>query len=227
MGSVSPRIPLAALGFVPIGALCLALFGVVPLHLSARFVVLPAVAVTALLAWRSPPWGRLALLGFFAGVVATGAYDVTRLTLVWCGVWPDFIPPIGQLALADQHAHPVWGYLWRFIGNGGGMGLTFALLPWRGARWGMGYGALICVCLYATLLFAPGAQAKLFPLTWSTAAAGMIGHLDYGAVLGWLVGRWAPWSVSTVIASATGAWDNGVLPAPAPEGRHGHVDRPA
>lgn len=192
MAQPLPRILLALLGFVPIGALCIALLGLVPLHLSARYMVLPACALAVLIAWRYPRWGRVAAIGFAAGVVATVAYDVTRLALVWVGVWPDFIPPIGQLALEDPSAHPVWGYMWRFIGNGGGMAMTFALLPWRGARAGMAYGALICLCLYATLLIGPGVQEKLFPLTWATAAAAMIGHLDYGAVLGWLLAKWLP-----------------------------------
>ena len=192
-----PRLLLAALGFAPIGALCMALFGVMPLHHSARFVVLPAVALALVIAWRHPRWGRVALVGFVAGLLATAFYDVTRLALVWVGVWPDFIPPIGRLALDDPQAHPVWGYLWRFLGNGGGMAVTFALLPWRGVRAGMAYGAFICLCLYATLLFAPGAQERLFPLNWATAAAAMIGHLDYGFALGWLLKRWEKPEVAT------------------------------
>jgi hypothetical protein len=180
----------AALGFVPIGALCLALFGAVPLHLSARLVVPPAAAGAIALGLRFPRWGRVAWRGFLAGVVATAAYDATRLSLVWAGVWPDFIPPIGRLALADPGAHPFWGYLWRFVGNGGGMGLAFAMGPRRDARSGMAYGMAICFCLYGTLLLAPGAQERLFPLSVATALAAAVGHLDYGAVLGWLAGRW-------------------------------------
>lgn len=187
-----PRMSLIALGWAPIGALCLALFGVMPLDWSARFIVLPALAAAIAIGWRYPQWGKPALYGFLAGVVATAAYDVTRLTLVWLGVWPDFIPPIGRLALADEQAHPVWGYIWRFVGNGGGMGLTFALLPWRGVRAGALYGAVICLCLYLTLLFGPGVQERLFPLTAITAMAAMVGHLDYGAVLGYFARRWVP-----------------------------------
>lgn len=185
-----PRAALMVLGWVPIGALCLALFGVMPLDWSARVLVLPAGVVAIAVGWRFPEWGRPALVGFAAGVVATAAYDVTRVGLVWVGVWPDFIPPIGKLALADVNAHPFWGYLWRFVGNGGGMGLTFALLPWRGVRAGLVYGAVVCVCLYVTLLFGPGVQERLFPLTAVTAMAAMVGHLDYGGVLGFLVSRW-------------------------------------
>jgi len=187
-----PRLLYAALGYTPIGALCISLFGILPLHLGTRFIVLPAALACIVLAFISPPWGRRALAGFLAGVVATAAYDATRLTLVWAGVWSDFIPPLGRLALMDQAASPIWGYAWRFLGNGGGMGLTFAMLPWRGSRAGMLYGAFICCCLYATLIFAPHAQDTMFRLTPITAAAAMVGHLDYGGVLGWLLLRWLP-----------------------------------
>jgi hypothetical protein len=180
--------------------LCISLFGILPLHLGTRFLVLPAAFACVALAIASPAWGRRALAGFLAGVVATAAYDATRLALVWFGVWPDFIPPIGRLALMDQAASPLWGYAWRFLGNGGGMGLTFAMLPWRGPRPGMLYGAFICCCLYATLLLAPHAQDTMFRLTPFTAAAAMIGHLDYGAVLGWLCARWLPRLAPTELA---------------------------
>jgi hypothetical protein len=59
-----------------------------------------------------------------------------------------------------------------------------------GTRIGMAYGAAICGCLWGTLLFAPGAQDKLFPLNLLTAAFSMLGHLDFGAVLGYLTRQW-------------------------------------
>src|SRR5690349_18239608 len=126
-----PRIVLALLGFVPIGSLCIALFGLVPLYVTARFVVLPVAMLVIALGLRYRVLGRLALLGFIAGVAATATYDLVRLAFVVSGKWSDFIPAIGRLALMDQQASPVWGYLWRYAGNGGAMGLTFALLPWR------------------------------------------------------------------------------------------------
>jgi hypothetical protein len=186
------RVMLMVLGWVPIGCLCLALFGVLPLDVSARALVLPALALAVALGLNFPEQGRVAAVGFLAGMAATVAYDVVRLSLVAVGVWPDFNPPIGQHAHADPQAHPVWGYVWRFVGNGGGMGMTFALLPWRHARAGMVYGVVVCVGLYVTLLLAPGAQDRLFVLTPVTALAALAGHLDYGAVLGWLTARWSP-----------------------------------
>ncbi|MNR99794.1 hypothetical protein D3C72_310350 [compost metagenome] len=197
LGLEWPRLAFAVIGFLPITALAVALFGWVPLHVTAKALVLPSIPLALGLAWRYPGWGRIALMGFLAGVVATAAYDATRLAMVWLGLWPDFIPAIGQMAALDDAAHPIWGYLWRFVGNGGGMGLTFAMLTHGGlklgrpgTRLGMAYGAAICCCLWGTLVFAPGAQDKLFPLNLLTAAFSMLGHLDFGAVLGFLTRQW-------------------------------------
>lgn len=202
-----PRLLFFAIGFAPIAALCFALFGFVPLHLSAKFFVLPALAFGVYLGFRHRPWGRLALAGFLAGVVATGAYDVLRLGLVWAGMWGDFIPAIGRMALLDHQAHPFWGYLWRFIGNGGGMGLAFAMLPWRHLRAGVAYGTAICLCLFLTVLLAPNASRELFVLTPATAAGAMAGHWVYGALLGWLTASWgrAPETIERVVPASEAA----------------------
>lgn len=181
---------LAALGFVPIGCLCLALFGWMPLQLSTRIGVLPAIGLALVLGLRFPTLGRLALQGMVVGMLATAIYDTLRLAFVAAGAWNDFIPVIGQLALGDPHASPFWGYLWRYLGDGGAMGVTFALLPWRGLRAGLIFGASICGCLFATLLIAPAAQQVLFPLTSLTATAALLGHLIYGGFLGWYLPAW-------------------------------------
>lgn len=181
-----------ALGFAPIGSLFLALMTWVPLHVGAKVFVLPALALAIGLGLKHRTWGHRAMIGFLAGVVATGAYDVLRLSLMWAGLWGDFIPAIGRLAMLDHHAHPFWGYLWRFIGNGGGMGMAFAMLPWAGFRVGIAYGTAICFCLFGTLLVAPLAPAELFTLNPMTAAGALAGHVIYGGVLGWLTARWLP-----------------------------------
>ncbi|HEV8424380.1 MAG TPA: hypothetical protein VGS14_04235 [Actinomycetes bacterium] len=190
--SLYPRVFYLALGFAAITSLGVALAGAVPLPYGLRYAVLPAMAVLVVLSFRHPAWGKRALLGLVAGMIATGVYDVLRLGLMYMGLWGDPIPSIGRLALADPNADPIWGYVWRFIGNGGGMGLAFAMLPWRGIRLGIAYGSAICLGLLALLYFWPVAQAHFFPLTASTATGAMAGHWLYGAVLGWLTARWLP-----------------------------------
>jgi hypothetical protein len=190
--SLYPRVFYLALGFAAITSLGVALAGAVPLPFGLRYAVVPAAAVLVVLSLRHPAWGKRALLGLVAGMLATGVYDVLRIGLVYMGLWGDPIPSIGRLALADPNADPVWGYVWRFIGNGGGMGLAFAMLPWRGIRLGIAYGSAICLGLLGLLYFWPAAQEHFFPLTALTATGAMAGHWVYGAVLGWLTTRWLP-----------------------------------
>jgi hypothetical protein len=104
-------------------------------------------------------------------------------------MWRDFIPLIGRMALNMPDASPLWGYLWRYLGNGGAMGMTFMMLRWRGVGPGMLYGTAICWCLFGTLLWAPDAQEVLFRLTPISAMGALLGHLIYGAVLGELTRR--------------------------------------
>jgi hypothetical protein len=190
--SFYPRILYLPVGFVAITALAFAYAEALPLPNGMRYVVLPAAGVIVLISLRHPAWGRRALLGWVAGVLATGVYDLLRLGLVYAGLWDDPIPGIGRLALADPDANYLWGYVWRFAGNGGGMGMAFAMLPWRGVRSGILYGTGIVSGLIVLLAVWPVAQVHFFPLTPATAAGGVAGHWVYGAVLGWLTARWLP-----------------------------------
>ena len=125
-------------------------------------------------------------------MIATGVYDILRIGLMFAGLWGDPIPSIGRLALNDPNTPWYWGYVWRFIGNGGGMGIAFAMLPWRGVKLGIAYGTAVCLGLVALLYFFPVSQLHFFALTPPTAAGGMAGHWVYGAVLGGLTARWLP-----------------------------------
>jgi hypothetical protein len=190
--SFYPRVVYLGLGFTAITALAFAYAEALPLPYGMRFAVFPAAAVLLLVSARYPAWGRRALLGWVAGVIATAIYDILRLSLVKAGLWGDPIPGIGRLALSDPNANYLWGYVWRFAGNGGGMGMAFAMLPWRGVRSGILYGTAIVSGLVVLLAVWPVAQVHFFPLTPSTAAGGVAGHWVYGAVLGWLTARWLP-----------------------------------
>ncbi len=178
----------AAAGFLPVAALALHLTGVAPLVELAGLVPVAVLTVTLLLAPR-PRLARAAGLGLVAGIVATVPYDALRLGLTAAGWFPgDGIPNIGR----GLQLQPYWmsGYVWRFLGDGGGMGLSFAVLGLRGIRSGAAFGAFVAFCLFATLWVAPGAQEGLFPLTPSTVVGAGLGHLVYGSVLGALVARW-------------------------------------
>jgi hypothetical protein len=190
--SLFPRVIYLAFGFAAITSLGVALTGAVPLPYGFHYAVIPAYAVMTLVGLRYPAWGKRALLGLVAGMIATGIYDILRIGLMFAGLWGDPIPSIGQLALNDPDTPWYWGYVWRFVGNGGGMGVAFAMLPWRGVKLGIAYGSAICLGLVGLLYFWPVSQQHFFALTPLTAAGGMAGHWVYGAVLGYLTARWLP-----------------------------------
>ena len=190
--SLFPRVFYLAFGFAAITSLGAALAGLAKLPYLFPFAVSPAYAIMLLIGLRYPAWGKRALLGLLAGMIATGVYDILRIGLMFAGLWGDPIPSIGRLATGDPNIAWYWGYVWRFVGNGGGMGVAFAMLPWRGVKLGIAYGTAVCLGLVAILYFFPVAQLHFFALTPPTAAGGMAGHWVYGAVLGWLTARWLP-----------------------------------
>jgi hypothetical protein len=190
--SLYPRLLFVVVGYAAITSLAAAYAEKVPLPIAASLIVIPAAGVIFNMGMRHPAWGRRALVGWIAGIVATIIYDCLRLALVKVGIWGDPIPGIGRLVFSDPHANFAWGYLWRFLGNGGGMGIAYAMLPWRGWRTGVAYGTLICTGLIGLLYFFPVAQAHFFPLTPVTAIGGYAGHWVYGAVLGALTSWWLP-----------------------------------
>jgi hypothetical protein len=190
--SVYPRLVFLVFGYAAITSLAFAYAEAIPLPITASLVVIPAVGVIYNMGMRYPDWGRRALVGWISGIVATIIYDCLRLALVKVGIWGDPIPGIGRLVFADPHANFAWGYFWRFAGNGGGMGIAYAMLPWRGIRTGVAYGTLICTGLVALLFFFPVAQVHFFPLTPVTTVGAYAGHWVYGAVLGKLTSWWLP-----------------------------------
>lgn len=191
------RVLFVMIGMAPIMALCGSIFNIVPLHVSFRFLVLPAYAlavVTALLYWNV---GKIALLGMVSGIIAVFLYDLTRWPWVVTGLWGDFIPTIGAWMFDKQDNGWMWGYVWRYLGNGGGMGMAFfvgvkLVEPWMSRQQaGTLFGVSIFGCLLGTLFIAPEGMDKLFVPTVLSFTMGLIGHIVYGSVLGYLGLRWA------------------------------------
>jgi hypothetical protein len=183
----------AGIGFAPIGALALTIGGLWSLAIGALVLVWPAIVLAVVLGLLSPRQGRYALEGMAAGLLAVLVYDLVRWTFVALRLWGDFIPNIG--GWLNGTGQPDWllGYSFRWLGDGGGMGIAFMvaartliLRPARGAAVALGiaYGLGIWLCLLITLIVSPEGQAHLFPITAVTLLLSWIGHVVYGAVLG-------------------------------------------
>lgn len=178
------RLVMIQVGFLPVTLIAATAFGVAGLRALAAYALLPALAALVVVLARHPRFASAALRGLAAGLVATAAYDGYRGSFVGLGLMDDPIPHIG----AALGLSPDWvvGYLWRYLGNGGGMAIAFVALGLRGVRAGVLYGLFVCGGLLFTLVAAPYGEAMLFPLSVTTVVMAVGGHVIYGGVLGWL-----------------------------------------
>ena len=97
---------------------------------SAPILVIPLAAGIVALTVLAPHQGdRVIAQGMLWGIVGCAIYDGFRLTTVHVfGWWADFIPTMGTWITGDPDdmtSGAVVGYLWRYIGDGGGIGITF------------------------------------------------------------------------------------------------------
>ena len=183
------------IGAVPVLAISADVFGWVSLQSVAIAVMLPLIAMLAVLVkYRPDPSDRLILSGFLWGIIACAGYDAFRLpTIYGAHLWSDFFGAVGGWATGTESNYLV-GYLWRYVGDGGGIAVAFfALAATLGASaWprrtvvalAIGYAVFpVWTGLVLTDFLAPSGR-ELFPLTATTLVLSLCGHLIYGAVLG-------------------------------------------
>ncbi|MEM7338771.1 MAG: hypothetical protein AAF467_08990 [Actinomycetota bacterium] len=177
------RLLLMTVGATPVSLVGASTFGVVDLKTLAVGVLLPGLLALAVLLTVSRRSRRLTAEAVIAGVVATFVYDLFRWAFLAFG-WMDRdpIPHIGTaLGLSPGW---VFGYLWRFVGNGGGLALFYYAFGLRGVVAGVAFGLVVCEGLIAVLVYSPHGQQTLFPLVPATYVVAIVGHVIYGAVLG-------------------------------------------
>ncbi|MGH3924691.1 MAG: hypothetical protein ACRDTT_17830, partial [Pseudonocardiaceae bacterium] len=157
------------------------------------------VALAALVLVRPDRSNKVVLAGFLWGLIACAGYDAFRLpTIYGLHWWGDFFGSVGGWAVGSESNYLV-GYLWRYIGDGGGIAIAFFALAatlrigswsrWQVIALGVAYGVFpVWSGLILTDLFAPPGQ-ELFPLSLTTLIVSLVGHLIYGLILGY--GYWA------------------------------------
>jgi hypothetical protein len=212
------RLTIFVLGFAPIASLSLSTFNLIPLYVSGPAIVLPAIAGAVALGLMFRQYAPTLIRGFLLGLTAVFLYDLTcRLPFIAMGVWPDFIPKIGNYLLHREHVSWWVGYLWRYIGNGGGMGLAFyAVYPLltkrvRPLKAGLVYGMGIFCCLLLTIYLSPSGRTYLFDPKPLTATLGFLGHIVFGFTLGYgtqqsLAYRRSPVTSAGQLESRTLGW---------------------
>jgi len=174
-------------------------FGLVSLRIVSGFLIFPLLGILAvLLLFKPADIDRTALAGFAWGLVACAAYDSFRLPSVYVfRLWGDFFGRIGGWATGTSSDY-LAGYLWRYLGDGAGLGVVVFLLAavigcssWP-RRYVIGFTVAFAVFpvwtgLVLTDALAPPGRA-LFPLNATTLALSLVGHLIFGAMLGY--GLW-------------------------------------
>lgn len=188
------RVAFMLLGPAAIMGLTIAYAELIPLHIVFVIYVLPAYLTMFVLGIVYPEYGKRALVGASAGILATLLYDVVRMLAVVALGLPDPIPHIGALWLGEAgFGTNMWwvGYLWRFFGNGLGMGIVYAMLPkfTYDFKGGWIYGEIIGLGMFAAMFLFPAVQIHLFPLNEVVFINGILGHWAYGMTLGYIFER--------------------------------------
>lgn len=182
-------------GFLPVLSIVLHCSGIISMHNSLLLLIIPAIIIsfhTVHLVNMLRP----VLLGWLSGIVAVFLYDLSRIPFILYG-WEDFIPKIGAWITMEQDPSFIIGYLWRYIGNGGGMGISFFMLVQIFGLWkkyilqGICFGLFVFSCLIATLLIFDEAQQMMFTISPLSFTGSFVGHIIYGAVLGFMAKRFS------------------------------------
>jgi len=226
------------LASLPLLAISAQVFGVVSMNATGALVIIPLAATLVVLCVIAPhPIDRIVGYGLGWGMFACLVYDVFRLDTVYLlGLWDDFIPKMGTWLHAgtDTQTGAIVGYLWRYLGDGGGIGIAFFLIAlalglqhWsrRAVLLAFVTGAVFPVWagLIGTVALSPHGQHEMFPLTPTTITLSLIGHLIFGLVLGLgflrtrgrLGDHW-PWRPLLPVRSRAGAGTpHNEAPAPA------------
>lgn len=192
-----------AIASIPVLAISADVFGWISLRAVAIGVLVPMLVVTAIVVTRDRHRSdRVILAGFIWGLLACAGYDAFRLPSIYLAhLWTDFFGAIGGWVTGTSSNYLV-GYLWRYAGDGAGIGVVFFALAatLRAGAWsykmviGVAVGYAVCPVwagLIVTDLMAPAGR-QLFPLTLTTLSLSLAGHLIYGGILGhgyWLSRR--------------------------------------
>jgi len=186
------------LASMPILAIPADVSGLVPQSTSSVAVIVLLAVLGTLVVFAPHRLDMIVGRGLIAGMVATIVYDGARLFAVHVlGLMGDFIPVMGSFVTGepDTTGSAAVGYVWRYIGDGGGLGVAFFVVAYALGieRWRNVYAVLAAVAfavfptwagLMATVALLPRGEEMMFPLNPATITITLVGHLIFGFVLG-------------------------------------------
>ena len=174
------------------GALVLKMYGVLPMRVSILYLYLPSLMLLALVCLGTQTRQRrdvrdAIIVGAFAGLLATFAYDIARIPFLLAGVRV-FITHdaygiwIAEAALSNRFTHALgWAY---HFSNGISFGIIYALFM-RGEHWG--WAVLYALMLETINLLTPFSVVFGISRNWLAIGILYLGHLAFGVVLGVVV----------------------------------------
>ncbi|MGZ5243760.1 MAG: hypothetical protein ACXWW0_07685 [Bacteroidia bacterium] len=180
-------------GFLPVLTIVLHCAGLISMQNSIIVLIVPAIIIS----FHTMHYTNMlkpVLQGWISGIAAVFLYDISRIPFIFYG-WEDFIPKIGAWITMDENPSFIIGYMWRYIGNGGGMGISFFMflqifsLRKKLLLHGISFGLFVFSCLIITLLVFDEAQQMMFTISPLSFVGSFVGHVIYGAVLGFMAKR--------------------------------------
>jgi hypothetical protein len=186
------------LASMPILGISVDVFGLVSQNTTSVVVIALTAVLGAIITFAPHRIDMMVGRGLIAGMVACIVYDGARLFAVHVlGLMGDFIPVMGSWVTGepDTAGSAAVGYVWRYIGDGGGLGVAFFVVAFALGidRWSNVKAVLAAVAfavfptwtgLIATVALAPRGEEMMFPLNTATVSITLIGHLIFGLVLG-------------------------------------------
>lgn len=183
-------------GFFPVCSIILHCLGILPLQQCLLFLVVPILILFVTLGIKFPAIGKTVAMGFVAGIISVFLYDLSRVPYILAG-WSDFIPKIGGWVTNTDEKNALLGYAWRYIGNGGGMGIAFFILMAQLNSnkhlilKGLLFGLFIFLGLMMVLFFFDQTQAMMFKITPVSFTGSITGHIIYGLSLGFFAKKYS------------------------------------
>jgi len=186
------------LASMPILAIPADVSGLIPQSTSSIVVIVLLAVLGTLVVFAPHRIDMIVGRGLIAGMVATIVYDGARLFAVHVlGLMGDFIPVMGSFVTGepDTTGSAAVGYVWRYIGDGGGLGVAFFVVAFALGidRWRNAYAVLASVTfavfptwagLMATVALLPRGEEMMFDLNPATFIITLVGHLIFGFFLG-------------------------------------------
>jgi hypothetical protein len=186
------------LSSMPILGISVDVFGLVSQSTTSIAVIVMTALLATIMTFTPHRIDMIVVRGLIAGMVACIVYDGARLFAVHVlGLMGDFIPVMGSWVTGepDTVGSAAVGYVWRYLGDGGGLGVAFFVMAFVLGidRWSSVRAVLAAVGfavfptwtgLIATVALAPRGQQMMFPLNTATITITLVGHLIFGLILG-------------------------------------------